>query len=160
MNVTVAAPDRSVSASCPATVPRIQPEIVTTPAASDVANAVVVPALAVKSTVTPDNGLSNASVTRAEIVGAGSPARPVTAIGVIGTTCAAGPGRPVAVMTSGATPDTDTVIAFVPAFGPSVHTPTDVDETDVCPGVPVTLPPPADTLTENLTSPMGEPDAS
>src|SRR5215467_1117337 len=159
MNVSVAAPDRSVSASCPVTVPRIQPEIVTTPPASAATDGGVVPAVAVRSTARPANGLSNASVMRAEIVAAGSPARPLTAIGVMGTKCAAGPGTPVAVITSGVTPDTDTVIVFAPARGPSVHTPTDVGEADVRPGVPATLPPP-DTFTENLTSAIGAPAAS
>src|SRR5262249_53413325 len=111
-------------------------------------------------TTAPATGFSNASVTRAEIGGAGSPARPLTAIGVTGTTRAVGPAIPVAVTTRGATPDTVTVIVFAPARGPSVHSPTDVDEPDVWPGTPAIFPPPADTVAEKLTSAIAEPHAS
>jgi hypothetical protein len=52
------------------------------------------------------------------------------------------------------------VIVFAPARGPSVQVPIDVFELDVRPGVPEIFPPPDDTLTENLTSAIAEPDAS
>jgi hypothetical protein len=66
----------------------------------------------------------------------------------------------VAVTMSGATPDTDTVLVFAPARGPSVHAPIDVGELEVRPGAPTIFPPPDETLTVNFTSPMEAPDAS
>jgi hypothetical protein len=161
MNDSAAAPDRNVRASCPAIVPSVQPVIVTTPSALAVADAGAFPKLAVTSTTAPASGFSSASVTRAEMAAVtGSPARPLNAIGEIGTMCAAGPATPVAVTTSGATPDTETVIVFVSARGPSVHVPTDLGDADVRAGVPASVPPPDETPIVTLTSPIAAPDAS
>ncbi len=155
-NDNVAAPERNVSASCPAIVPSTQPVIVATPSASAVTGAGAFPALALSSTIAPATGFSKASVTRAVTVPVtASPARPLNTIGVSGTKRVADPATPVAVMTSGATPDTDTVIVFVPARGPSVHAPTEVGELAVRPGVPAILPPPDETVTVNFTSANG-----
>ena len=142
-------------------VPSIQLVIVATPSASDVTGAGAFPALAVNSTTAPPTGFSNASVTRAlRVPVTVSPTRPLSATGVSGTKRVAGPAMPAAVTTSGVTPDTDTVIVFAPARGPSVHAPIDVGELEVRPGAPTIFPPPDEMLTVNFTSPIAAPDAS
>lgn len=161
MNDSVAAPERSVSALCPATVPSVHPAIVTVPALSDVAEVGAVSAVAVSSIGATATGLSNASVTRALTPPAtASPARPLNDVGASGMKCAAGPERPIAEKESGATSGTDTTRVFTRACGPNVHSPTDVDRLDVRAGTLASFPPPDATLIETLIPEIAAPFAS